>query len=63
MTVILEGSIELRKDFLEFVRTRYPLGEEMVRLGVCAWQAGWGDWWLCWVYGVDNRLLLRIFFF
>lgn len=37
LAVILEGSIELRKDFLEFVRTRYPLGEEMVKLGGCGW--------------------------
>ena len=32
-TVILEGSLELRRDFLQFVRTRYPAGEEMVALG------------------------------
>ena len=32
-TVILEGSDELRKDFVQFVRTRYPAGEEMVQLG------------------------------
>ena len=32
-TVILEGSLELRRDFLQFVRTRYPAGEEMVTLG------------------------------
>jgi hypothetical protein len=32
-TVILEGSIELRRDFIEFVRTRYPAGDDMVKLG------------------------------
>ena len=32
-TVILEGSIELRRDFVEFVRTRYPAGDDMVKLG------------------------------
>ena len=29
-TVILEGSIELRKEFIEFVKTRYPQGDDMV---------------------------------
>lgn len=32
-TVMLEGSIELRRDFIEFVRTRYPAGDDMVKLG------------------------------
>ena len=32
-TVILEGSIELRRDFIKFVRTRYPAGDDMVKLG------------------------------
>jgi len=32
-TVILEGSIELRRDFIQFVRTRYPKGDDMVKLG------------------------------
>ena len=29
-TVILEGSVELRKEFIEFVKTRYPQGDDMV---------------------------------
>ena len=29
-TVILEGSLELRKEFLEFVRSRYPTSDDMV---------------------------------
>ena len=32
-TVMLEGSKELQRDFLEFVRTRYPAGDDMVALG------------------------------
>jgi hypothetical protein len=32
-TVMLEGSPELQRDFLEFVRTRYPAGDDMVSLG------------------------------